>query len=117
MDRDGVRERDFVEFPEIVNDLALVEPDRDLRLDRINLHNLADVAVEHVLVLIVLRLDHFVPGPKLPAEFFHGRLIGTGRVQFILKPDVQFTDAAAKQRSVRSQRRQRVFTNNDAPAV
>jgi hypothetical protein len=35
----------------------LIEPDRELPLDWINLHDLADVPVEHVLVVVVIGLD------------------------------------------------------------
>ena len=57
MNRDGVGERDFVEFTKIANHLALIEPDDNFALDRINLHDLADVAVEHVLVRMALLLS------------------------------------------------------------
>jgi len=49
VDRDAVGQRDLVEFAEIVKNLALIEPDRHLAVNEINLHDLADVAVEHVL--------------------------------------------------------------------
>ena len=93
MDRDRVREGDFVEFAEIVNHLALIEPDRDRALHRINRSDLPDVPIEHVLVIIVLGLDHLVPWPELPAKLLNHRLIGASRVQFRLEPDVEFADA------------------------
>jgi hypothetical protein len=59
----------------------------------VDAHNLPDVTIENVFGMIVLGLNHFVPGPELPAEFFQDRLIGTGRVKLVLEPDVQFAHA------------------------
>lgn len=56
MNRDGVGKRDLIEFTEIVNHLALIKADGDLLFDGINLRNLADVTVEHALVVVVQRV-------------------------------------------------------------
>src|SRR5581483_4223070 len=53
----------------------------------------ADIPVEHVLVVVVDRLNHLVASDKAPAEFFNDRFYGPRRIEFILEPLIQFTDA------------------------
>lgn len=60
MDRDGVSEGDLVQLAGVIEDIASVEPHGDLALHGVDLDDLSDVAVEHILVVIV-RLDHVVP--------------------------------------------------------
>jgi hypothetical protein len=93
VDGDGIGERDLVKLPEVIDDLTLVEPHGDLALDRVDLDNLADVPVEHVFVVVVLRLDYLIPQSELPAELLHDLLLRPGRVQLALELHVQLADA------------------------
>src|SRR5208283_3842729 len=47
---------------------------------------------EHVLVVVVLRLDDLVADLETPSEPLHGRLTGSGWVQYLLQGCVEFTD-------------------------
>lgn len=93
MDGDRVGQRDFVKLPEFINDLAWRKNHRHLALQRINLHNLPNVAVKHLLVVVVLGLDNFVASAELPAELLHGRFVRPGRIEFRLQTRVQLADA------------------------
>jgi hypothetical protein len=110
VDGDGARQGHFVKFTKIVNDFALVVPDGDLAFHGVDLHDLADVAVENIFVIIILGLDHFVPWAELPAELFHDRLASAGRIQFILEPDVEFADTQRPPVSNRNLAGMRVLT-------
>jgi hypothetical protein len=63
-------------------------------LFRVDLHNLADVPVEHVFVVIIFGLDDFVPDVKLPPELFNRGLLRPDTVQFRLQLQVQHSDGA-----------------------
>ena len=89
----GVSECYFVQLAKIVNHLPLIELHRDLALDQVDLRNLPNVAVEHVLVVVVLRLDDLVPDPEPPAELLHDWFLGPGRIQLGLESRVQLADA------------------------
>src|SRR5713101_3309375 len=84
VDRDRVSQRNLVQFPEVVLDQPLVEAHGDLLLDGINSLDDPDIPVEHVLVVVVLRLDDLVAYLETPSEPLHGRLTGSGWVQYLL---------------------------------
>src|SRR4029077_6211267 len=48
---------------------------------------------EHVLVVVVLRLDDLIADLEPPAEPLHGGLTGSGWVQYLLQGCVQFAHA------------------------
>ncbi len=55
--------------------------------------DVADVAVKHLLVVIVFGLNDLVINPELPAKTFDDRGFGRFGIQFALQEDVQFPDA------------------------
>ena len=59
---DRIRQRDFVQFPVIVFHQSVIEANRNLLLNWINPLHDPDVAVEHVLVVVVFGLDNLVSG-------------------------------------------------------
>src|ERR1035437_3405309 len=84
VDRDRVSQRNLVQFAEVVFDQSLVEAHGDLLLDGINSLDDPHIAVEHVLVVVVLRLDHLVAYLESPSEPLHCGLTGMGWVQYLL---------------------------------
>ncbi len=74
VDRDRVSQRNLVQFPEVVLHQPVVEADRDLLLDHIDPLDDPHVAVEHVLVVVVLRLDDLVAYLESPSEPLDGGL-------------------------------------------
>src|ERR1019366_4603066 len=52
-----------------------------------------DIAIDHVLVVVVLRLDDLVADLESPSEPLNGRLAGAGGVQYLLQGCVQFAHA------------------------
>src|ERR1035438_2654449 len=93
MDSDRVGQGEFVQLAELINDLTRRKTHCDLALHRINLHNLPDVAVEYLFVIVILGLDHLVVEAELPAELLHRRFVRPCGIQFRLQARVQFTDA------------------------
>ena len=77
---DGVSQGEFVELAIIVNHLATFELDAELAFDRIDLSDLADVAIENLFVVIVFGLNHLVANAEVRAEFFDARFFGTRRI-------------------------------------
>ena len=73
VDGDGVGQRDFVQFPKIVNDLALVELHPHLPLEGVDAQHVAQIPIKHLLVVVVLSLHDFVAHPELPAELLDRR--------------------------------------------
>lgn len=80
VDGDGVRQGYFVQFPEIINYFTLVELNQNLTFHRVDFHDLADVPVESILVIVVLSLNDFVADPEQPAELLHRWLVQPGRI-------------------------------------
>ncbi len=76
VDRDRVSQSDLVQFPKVVFHQSLVEADRDLMLNRIDPLNDSDVSVEHILVVVVLRLDDLVACLESPPEPLDGGRTG-----------------------------------------
>ena len=92
-DRDRVSRRNLVQIPKVVFNQPLVEALGDLLLDFINSLDDPDIAVEHVLVVVVLRLDDLVAHLESPSEPLDGGLTGANRVKHSLQGCVQFADA------------------------
>src|SRR6516165_6647632 len=88
MDCDGVGQRQLVQFVEMVKYIPPLEANYRFALLGINAENLADVPVEHLLVVIVLGLDHLVSQPELPAEALDHRLVATPRVKAVLQKHI-----------------------------
>src|ERR1035438_1816782 len=93
VDSYGVGQRDLVQFPVVVDNQPVVEPYRDFLLHGIDLLDHADVAVEDLLLLVVLRLDDFVPNLEPPSKSLRGGLTRTNRVQSALEHCVQLADS------------------------
>jgi hypothetical protein len=58
-----------------------------------NLLDHADVAIEDLLLVVVLRLDDLVPDLEPPAKSLRGGFTETNRIQSTLEHDVQFADS------------------------
>ena len=84
VDRDRIGQGDLVQLPEVVLNQPFVEAHCDLLLDGINALDDPDVAVEHVLVVVVLGLDDLVADLEPPSEPLDAGLAGSGRVQYLL---------------------------------
>src|SRR5208282_4525637 len=93
VNRDRVSQRNLVQFPEVVLDQSLVEAHGNLLLDGIDSLDDPNVAVEHVLVVVVLRLDNLVADLETPSEPLDKGLTGMGGVQYLLQGCVQFAHA------------------------
>jgi len=93
VDGHRVSQRDFVQFPVVINNQPVIEPYRDFLLDGIDLLDHADVPVEHFLLVVVLSLDDLVSDLEPPAESLRGGLTGTNRVESPLKHRVQLADS------------------------
>ena len=99
-----IRQGDLVQLAEVVRHLPVVESYGNLLLDHVDfLHN-PDIAVEHVLVVIVLPLDHLVPHLGPPPEAYDGRLARPGRVQDLLELEAQFPHAERATDGVEAER-------------
>jgi hypothetical protein len=83
VDRDRIRRGNLVQFAKIVLHHPVIDANPYLMLDRIYLLDDSDVPVEHVLVIIILRLDDFVPYLESPSEPFHRRF---SRLRWIQRP-------------------------------
>src|SRR4029077_1055064 len=79
-----------VQFPKVVLYSALVEADRDLMLGGVDALDSPDVAVENVLVVVVLGLEHLVAHPEPPPEPLNHILSRPHWIQCLLKGRVQF---------------------------
>src|SRR5437764_35342 len=79
VDAQGVCESDFVQLTEIVRHGPAVELDDQLALGLVHVGHAPDVAVEDVLGVVVLRLQHLVAEAEGGAEALDGRPVG-GRV-------------------------------------
>jgi len=75
----------FVQFAEIVLHHPVIEADGDLMLHWVYLLDGSDVPIEHVLVVIVFRLDDFVSYLESPSEPLHRGLTGLRWIQRPLK--------------------------------
>src|SRR5450631_2655947 len=97
VDRNRVGQRDLIQLAVIVGHQPVIVSDEDLLLNRIDLFNCADVAVEDFLLIVVLSLNDFVANLEPESESFRGGLGLPGRVQGSLKYSIQFahSDRAA----------------------
>ncbi len=93
MDRDGVGQRNLIQLAEVVFHQPVIESDREFLLNRIDLLDGADVAIKHFLLVVVLRLDDFVPDLEPPSKSLNGGLTWPNRVQSALQHDVQLADS------------------------
>ena len=90
VDGAGVGELKFVEFLILVGDEFFVEEDGDFALFFVDAVDGADVAVEHVLVVVVLDLHDAVADAPFDADHLVAR---NARVQQVLQERVQLDDA------------------------
>ena len=90
VDGAGVGELQFVEFVILVGDEFFVEEDGDFALFLVDAVDDSDVAVEHVLVVVVLDLHDAVA--HTPADADH-LVAGHAWIQQVLQERVQFDDA------------------------
>jgi hypothetical protein len=72
VDRDGISWGNFIQFTEIVFHNPVIEANHNLMLDCIYPLNGSHVPVEHILVVVVLRLDDLVPGKRHPNRSTEG---------------------------------------------
>ena len=93
VDGDCVRQRDFVQLPEVARHQPVVESDGEFLFDGIDPLDGADVAVEHFLLVAVLGLDDLVTDLEPPSKSLNGGLSGPNRVQSTLEHSVQFADS------------------------
>lgn len=89
VDGDRVGRRNLIQLAVVVSHQPAVVADGNFLLDRIDLPDDADVAVENFLFVIVLGLDHLVARLESPSEPLGGRLALPGRVQGPLERRVQ----------------------------
>ena len=73
MNADRVGQRNLIELAVVVGNQAAIVADGDLAFDRINGLDLADVAVEDFLFVVVFGLDDFVTRPEPVAKAFYFR--------------------------------------------
>ena len=92
VDGHRVGQGDFVQLSEFVWHQPVVEADRKLLFDGIDLLDDADIAVEHFLLVVVLSLDNLVTHLESPSKPFSGGLTRSNRVQSTLKRRVQLAD-------------------------
>src|SRR5262249_40691951 len=76
-----------VQFAEPISDAPPIEADNDLARLGVNLIDVADITVVHLLFIVVLDLHHLVAGGKGPAEPLD--LAIAGRIERCLQLDVQ----------------------------
>ena len=86
MDGGGVGQRQLVEFRVLVLDAVAIERDSQRPLLRVNMLHRADVAIEHVLVVVVAYLHHAIAPTVL--ESATRKAVANG-VDSLLKGDVQ----------------------------
>src|SRR5437016_2476178 len=90
MDGDRIGKRNLVQFPEVVLRAALLEVDRDLMFGEVDALDGSDIAVAHLLVVVVLGLYHLVPHPEPPPEPLDYGLSRLHWIQRLLERGVQF---------------------------
>ena len=90
VDGAGVGELQFVEFVVLVGDEFVIEEDGDFSLFFVDAVDDSDVAVEHVLVVIVLDLHDAVAHAPADADHLVAR---NAWIQQVLQERVQFDDA------------------------
>ena len=90
VDGAGVGELQFVQFFVLVGDEFFIEEDGDFPLFLVDAVDDSDVAVEHVLVVVVLDLHDAVA--HAPADAHH-LVARNARVQQVLQEGVQLDDA------------------------
>src|SRR5262245_40079603 len=88
VNRQGVGQGQLIQLVKVVDDLAVVEADRQFLVLQVDAGDAADVAVEDVLVVVVDRLQYLVAGAKGPAEAGDFRLV-LRRIEGLLQADVQ----------------------------
>ena len=86
MDGGGVGQRQLVEFRVLVLDAVAIERDSQRPLLRVNILHRADVAVEHVLVVVVAYLHHAIAPTVL--ESATRKAVANG-IDSLLKGDIQ----------------------------
>jgi hypothetical protein len=82
----GVGEVQLVQLVEVILHDPIVEPDMQFLLHVVDLGHAADVAVEHVFVVVVDHLHDLVAHAEGPAVALDGR---TGRVQCLLEDRIE----------------------------
>ena len=87
MDRRRVGQHQLVQLAEVVGDLAAVERDDQLALLHVDAGDHAEIAVEHLPVVVVPTCITLSPGPKVQPN--RSTLALAGRVQRLLQLDVQ----------------------------
>lgn len=95
VDSYGVGEGEFVQFAEVVGNVAVVKADGGDLFDGVNFCDLADVAVEDFFVVVVFGLDDFVAGAELPTEAVDGGLVWLRGVEGVLEFGVEVSGAEA----------------------
>ena len=90
VDRRGVGQRQFVEFRDIVLDLLAVEIHRQHPVLRIHLTDITQIAVEHLLSIVVAQLHHAVALSVGVASAAEAR---PRRIQCLLQQQVQVRGA------------------------
>ena len=91
MDGRRVGRHHGVEFAEAIGHGPTVEADGQLTGVRVDVVDVTDVTIVHLLLVVVLDLHHLVAGSEDPAEAFY--LAIAGRIQCSLQFDVQRTSA------------------------
>src|SRR4029453_14515508 len=76
VDRGGIGRNQHVEFTKSVSDGSAVETSDKFSRIRIDVVDVADVAVIDLLVVVVLDLHHLVAGREGPAEPLHFAVTG-----------------------------------------
>ena len=93
MDRNSISQYELISLAPIVIHPAPVKLDRHRVHDGVESCHEADVAVENVFVVVVLRLNDLVPNAELPAKFLNMRGFRPGGIQLLLEADIQLADA------------------------
>ena len=75
---DRISERYLVHLSVVVRHQARIVADDDFPFDRVDQIDLADVAIEHFLVVVVLGLDHFVPHAEPESKTLHLYFVRVG---------------------------------------
>src|ERR1019366_4675140 len=93
VDSHRVGQRDFIQLPEVVRHQPVIEPYRDFLLDGIDFLDHADVTIEDLFLVVVLRLNHLVPDLEPPAESLRGGFTEPNGIQSALEYRVQLADS------------------------